>query len=107
MSYIKINADDLILDYRQVNNHVYTLVLRADINRPDRWNALPSTDMVVFSEKQALEFQDYINAIIRVQAFQRIKYPSMPEVETAMRSEVDKFNQAIDSVYLGKQTKIK
>lgn len=107
MSAIKINADDLILEYRQVNNHVYTLVLRADINRPDRWNALPNTDMVVFSEKQALEFQDYINAIIRVQAFQRIKYPKMHEIEKTMRSEVDKFNQAIDGVYFGKQTKIK
>ena len=107
MSAIKINADDLILAYRQVNNHVYTLVLRADINRPDRWNAVPNTDMVVFSEKQGLEFQDYVNAIPRVQAFQRIKYPKLLEIEQRMRSEVSEFNRAIDSVYLGKQTKSK
>lgn len=107
MSHIKINTDDLILAYRQVNNHVYTLVLRADINRPDRWNAVPNTDMLVFSERQALEFQDYIKAIHLVQAFQRIKYPQMPEIEQRMRSEVDKFNQAIEIAYFGKQTKSK
>ena len=107
MSVIKINTDDLILAYRHANNHVYTLVLRADINRPDRWNAVPNTDMLVFSERQALEFQDYISAIQQVQAFQRIKYPQMPELEKTMRSEVDRFNQAIDNVYFGKQTKSK
>ena len=51
--------------------------------------------------------QDYINAIPRVQAFQRIKYPKLLEIEQRMRSEVSEFNRAIDSVYFGEQTKSK
>lgn len=54
MAYMKINTDDLILDKKIVSDntyrYIYTMVCRADINKTNRWNMIPSTEMAVFNK---------------------------------------------------------
>lgn len=107
MSAIKINADDLILEHRLLNNVAYTLVLKADMYKPNTWGMIPNTNMVVFNEKTASEITQYNQAIQDLRKFQEIKYPKIREIKASLQSEINIFNQLIDTVYLSKQSKTK
>lgn len=98
MTYVKINTDDLILDYHLANTDVYTLVCRADINRPDRWNLIPSTDMVRFN-MCGNEQDMYIAAVKQVMRIQEIKHPQIQGVKRKMQSEIEKFHNTLKMVY--------
>ena len=98
MSFVKINTDDLILDYRHVHNDVYTLVCRADINRPDKWNLVPSTDMVRFNVSGTESYM-YVTALKQVMRLQELKYPKVSEIKNMLQSEVDKFHKTLDTLY--------
>ncbi len=98
MSFVKINTDDLILDYHLADNDVYTLVCRADINRPDKWNMIPSTDMVRF-DMCGNERHLYISAIKRTQLLQSIKYPQVNKIKEVLQSDIDKFHKTLGILY--------
>lgn len=104
MTFVKINTDDLILDYHLANTDVYTLVCRADINRPDKWNYFPSTDMVRF-DMCGNERHMYIMAVKQVMRLQEIKYPKIPEIKHRLQSEIEKFHDLINSMYYEPKTK--
>lgn len=98
MTYVKINADDLILDYHLVNNDVYTLVCRADINRPDRWNYIPSIDMVRF-DVCGNERHMYVMAVNQVMHLQKIKYPQIQKIKQQMQSQIEIFHNTLNTAY--------
>lgn len=98
MAFVKINADDLILDYHLANTDVYTLVCRADINRPDKWNYIPSTDMVRF-DMCGNERHMYIMAVRQVMHIQEVKWPQIKEIKNQLQSEIDKFHNTLNTVY--------
>lgn len=98
MTFVKINTDDLILDYNTVGNDVYTLVCRANINKPDQWNMVPSTDMVRF-DLCGNERQLYISAIKRTQLLQSIKYPQVNKIKELLQSDIDKFHKTLGILY--------
>lgn len=98
MSFVKINADNLILDYHIANNDVYTLVCRSDISKPNSWNLIPSIDFVRFDNPLA-ERQLYITAIHQVQRLQEIKYPKVNKIKEILQSEIDNFHKTIDIMY--------
>lgn len=98
MSFVKINTDDLILACHYEQNDVYTLVCRADINRPDTWNYIPSMDMVRF-DMSGNERQLYITGLKQVMRIQETKYPKIKEIKQRLQPEIDKFHQTLDAVY--------
>ena len=98
MTYVKINADDLILDYHLANNDVYTLVCRADINRPDRWNYIPSIDMVRF-DMCGNEQHMYFMAVKQVMRLQKIKYPQIQKIKQQMQSQIEMFHNTLNTAY--------
>ncbi len=98
MTFVKINTDDLILDYHLADSDVYTLVCRADINRPDKWNYFPSTDMVRF-DGCGNERHMYITAVKQVMRIQEIKYPKIQEIKHQLQSEIEKFHNTLNAVY--------
>lgn len=98
MSFVKINTDDLILEYRCIQNDVYTLVCRADINRPDQYNLIPSMDMVRF-DMCGNERHMYITGLNQVMRIQETKYPKIKEIKQYLQPEIDKFHQTLDAVY--------
>ena len=98
MTFVKINTDDLILDYHLADTDVYTLVCRADINRPDKWNYFPSTDMVRF-DKYSTERHMYIMAVNQVMRIQEIKYPEIQKIKHQLRSEIEKFHNTLNTAY--------
>lgn len=101
MSFVKINTDDLILDYNTMDNDVYTLVCRADINRPDKWNMIPSTDMVRF-DMCGNERHLYIAAIKQTQLLQSIRYPQVNKIKEALQSDIAKFHKTLGILYNAK-----
>ncbi len=98
MTFVKINTDDLILDYHLADCDVYTLVCRADINRPDKWNYIPSTDMVRF-DRMGNERHMYIMAVKQVIRIQQIKYPKVSEIKHQLHSEIEKFHNILNTAY--------
>lgn len=98
MSFVKINTDDLILACHYEQNDVYTLVCRADINRPNKWNLVPSMDMVRF-DICGNERHMYITGLNQVMRIQETKYPRIKEIKQHLQSEIDKFHQTLDAVY--------
>lgn len=108
MAYVKLGTDDLILDYtnaREDNYYkVFTLVCRADINKPNSWHLMPSVDIAVIGNTWA-ECAMYIQAIKDVQAFQEYKYPKIKEVKAALEPEIEKFHKTIDALYRKTKTK--
>ncbi len=98
MSFVKINTDDLILACHYEQNDVYTLVCRADINRPNKWNLIPSMDMVRF-DICGNERHMYITGLNQVMRIQETKYPRIKEIKQHLQSEIDKFHQTLDAVY--------
>ena len=98
MSFVKINTDDLILACHYEQNDVYTLVCRADINRPDKWNLTPSMDMVRF-DMSGNERYMYITGLNQVMRIQETKYPQIKEIKRRLQPEIDKFHQTLDAVY--------
>lgn len=108
MAYAKLKADDIILSHRLVRDatfyKVFTLVCRADINKPNSWNLLPSTDVTVFSNNWAA-CEMYVQAIKDVKKIQEYKYPGVKEVRATLSLEIDKFNEMINTLYCGDKTK--
>ena len=108
MAHVKLNADDIILTHRQVRDatyyKVYTLVCRADINKPNSWNLSPSTDLAVIGNNWA-ECELYIQGIKDVQRFQELKYPDVKVIRQSLASEITKFHDLINSMYYEPKTK--
>lgn len=101
MSHVKINVDNLILDYHAVNNDVYTLVCRSDIAKPNSWNLIPGIDVVRF-DLSGNERHMYIGAIRQIQRLQEIKYPKLNKIKEMLQSEIDNFHRTIDMSYMEK-----
>lgn len=98
MAHVKLNADDLILSYHAVNNDVYTLVCRADFNKPTTWNMAPSMDFVRF-DMSGNERHLYITAINQLQQLQSIKYPKVNTIKEMLQSEIDRFHDTLNTMY--------
>ncbi|MDW2958525.1 MAG: hypothetical protein R8M37_01810 [Alphaproteobacteria bacterium] len=98
MAHVKLNADDLILSYHAVNNDVYTLVCRADLNKPTTWYLVPSMDFVRF-DMSGNERHLYITAIHQLQQLQSIKYPKVNMIKEMLQSEIDKFHNTLNTIY--------
>ncbi len=94
MGHVKLNTDDLILDYHTVNRDVYTLVCRADITKPNSWNLMPSIDLVRF-DLSGNEQHMYTAAIHQIQRLQEIKYPKVNKIKEMLQSEIDNFHKTI------------
>ena len=98
MAHVKLNADDLILSYHAVNNDVYTLVFRADIDKPTTWNLVPSMDFVRF-DMSGNERHLYITAIHQLQQLQLIRYPNVNIIKEMLQSEIDNFHNTLNTMY--------
>ena len=101
MSYIKINTDDLILDYKSVNNDVYTLVCRADMHKPNSWSLVPGIDLVRF-DLSGTERHMYIATIRQIQQLQEIRCSQVNKIKEMLKSEIDAFHKTIDMSYKAK-----
>lgn len=108
MAYMKINTDDLILDKKIVSDntyrYIYTMVCRADINKSNRWNMIPSTEMAVFN-KAAPEWECYLQGINETQRYQLQKYPGITDLRKQMANEIASWHQMLDSMYGMSKTK--
>lgn len=107
MAHVKLSADDIILAYHTIEvadySKIYTLVCRADINKPNSWNLIPSTDIAVINNR--VEFDVYVRAVQEVQKFQEHKYPGLKEIKKTLSGEIDKFHNVILSQLHDQKTK--
>ena len=108
MAYVKLNTDDLILAYTHIRSDeyykVFTLVCRADTNKPNSWNLIPSMDITVIGNKWS-ECAMYIQAIKDVQRYQEYKYTHINEVKEMQKTEIKKFHMLVDTLYHDQKTK--
>ena len=100
----KINASDLILDYKIKQTfdscddsyyHIYTLVCRA--NR-DEWSTTPEVDVAVVSGIGETIWE-YNECLKTVQIYQAIRYPQINQMKKDLRSEISKFRKTIAQMH--------
>ncbi len=108
MAYVKLSADDIILAHRYIRDadyyKVYILFCRTDINKPNLWNLIPSTDVVVIGNSWG-ECQLYNHAIEEIKKIQEYKYPKIKEVKATLASEIDQFYKMINALHHSDKSK--
>lgn len=100
----KINASDLILDYKiqktvdmcdDTYYRIYTLVCRAN---NDTWHATPEVDITVVSGIGETIWE-YEHCLDCVQKYQAIRYPQINQMRKNLRSEISKFRKTIAQLH--------
>lgn len=107
----QINTNDLILDAIIKNSGAYdifyTLVCRADKNKPHQWNLIPETDITITYRGEA----DYCirkENIREVMKWQSVRYPQINQLRESLKTEIEQFNTMVRATSADAQfTKIK
>ena len=100
----KINASDLILDYKIQQTvdacddkfyRIYTLVCRASC---DAWYAKPEVDITVVSGIGETIWE-YDHCLKCVQQYQEIRYPQINQIRKKLQSEISQFRKTVAQMH--------
>ena len=100
----KINASDLILDYKIQQTvdmcddkyyRIYTLVCRAN---QGSWHTTPEIDITVVSGIGETIWE-YDQCLKCVQQYQEIRYPQITQMRKNLQSEISKFRKTIAQMH--------